>query len=148
MGYTFRNDGVTAQLNNAVFNGSPMEQARAAARQVGAEMFVDDDTLILCPSGGGKQGNAVKLSKKTGMIGYPVINNEGVEIKALYNPAFKLGGLIEVESIVPKASGTWRIIKLSHELHAFCPEGGPWFSQMTAFLPDEDPEKAKKEKGK
>ena len=146
MGYAFRNDGVSSQVVNAVFNGSPMEQARAAARQVGAEMWVDDNTLILSPSGGGKRGNAVKLSKDTGMLGYPVITNEGVEVKALYNPAFKLGGLIQVESIVPKASGTWRIIKLSHELHAFCPDGGPWESKMTAFLPDEDPEKAKSSK--
>ena len=145
MGYSFRDDGVTTQLKNAVFNGSPMEQARAAARQVGAELFLDDGVLILSPSGGGKQGNAVKLSKTTGMLGYPILNNEGVEIKALYNPAFKLGGLIEVESIVPKASGTWRIIKLSHELHAFCVGGGPWESKITAFLPDEDPEKAKSE---
>ena len=147
MGYAFRDDGVTAQVKNAVFNGSPMEQARAAARQVGAELILDDGVLILSPSGGKKdQSNAVKLSKETGMLGYPVLNNEGVEIKALYNPAFKIGGFVEVESIVPKASGTWRIIKLSHELNAFCTSGGPWESKITAFLPNEDPPKKSESK--
>lgn len=141
MGYAFQNDGVTTQLSNAVFNGSPVAQARAAARQIGAELIIDDDTLILSPSGGagtmaaGGRGNAVLLNKETGMLGYPVLSNEGVEVKSLYNSAFRLGGLVKVESIVPKASGTWRIIKLTHDLAAFDPSGGPWESQMTTYYP-------------
>lgn len=141
MGYAFKNEGVKTQLNNAVFNGSPMEQARSAARQVGAELLLDDGVLILTPSGGVKKGNAVLLNKNTGLLGYPTITNEGVEISALYNPAFKLGGYIKLESIVPKATGEWRIVKLSHELNAFCTGGGPWKSKMTLFLPNEEPPK-------
>lgn len=140
-GLTFQNDGVTAQLNNAIFNGSPVAQARAAARQIGAELIIDDDVMFLSPAGGagkkagGGRGNAVRLAKDTGLLGYPVLTNEGVQLKALYNPAFRLGGLVQVESIVPKASGTWRIIKLTHELTAFDAKGGPWESQMTTYYP-------------
>lgn len=140
-GFTFQNDGVTTQLNNAIFNGSPVAQARAAARQIGAELIIDDDVMILSPAGGagtkagGGRGNAVLLSKTTGMLGYPVLSNEGIQLQALYNPAFRLGGLVRVESIVPKASGTWRIIKLTHDLAAFDPKGGPWKSQMTTYYP-------------
>lgn len=146
-GFSFQNDGVTAQLSNAIFNGSPVTQARAAARQVGAELIIDDGVMILSPAGGagekagGGRGNAVLLNKNTGMLGYPVISSDGIQIKALYNPAFCLGGLVEVESIVPKASGTWRIIKLSHDLCAFDPKGGPWESSMTTFYPDEQQKK-------
>lgn len=141
VGFTFQNDGVSAQLNNAIFNGSPVAQARAAARQIGAELIIDDDVMILSPAGGagknagGGRGNAVLLNKDTGLLGYPVLSNEGVQLKALYNPAFRLGGLVEVESIVPKASGTWRIIKLTHDLAAFDAKGGPWESQMTTYYP-------------
>lgn len=141
-GFSFQNDGVTAQLSNAVFNGSPVAQARAAARQIGAELIIDDGVMILSPAGGagekagGGRGNAVLLNKESGLLGYPVLTNEGVQLKALYNPAFQLGGLVQVESIVPKASGTWRIIKLTHELAAFDAKGGPWESQMTAFYPE------------
>lgn len=140
-GFTFQNDGVSAQLNNAIFNGSPVAQARAAARQIGAELIIDDDVMILSPAGGagknagGGRGNAVLLTRDTGLLGYPVLSNEGVQLKALYNPAFRLGGLVEVESIVPKASGTWRIIKLTHDLAAFDAKGGPWESQMTTYYP-------------
>ncbi len=140
-GFTFQNDGVSAQLRNAVFNGSPVAQARAAARQIGAELIIDDDVMLLSPAGGagekagGGRGNAVLLNKDGGLLGYPVLTNEGVQLKALYNPAFRLGGLVTVESIVPKASGTWRIIKLTHDLAAFDARGGPWESQMTAYYP-------------
>lgn len=136
MGYEFRNEGVTARISNAVFNGSPMAQARSAARQAGIELLLDDGVLTICPRGGeGKQGNAVLLNKSTGLLGYPVLSSEGVEVKSLYNPAFRLGKLIRLESIVPRASGTWRIIKLAHELEAFNPSGGPWQSTMTTFYP-------------
>lgn len=141
-GYTFKNNGVTTCLSNAVFNGSPVSQARAAAKQIGAELIIDDDVMILSPSGGtyagdtsGSSGNAVLLNKNTGLIGYPVLTNEGVEVKSLYNPAFRLGSLVKIESVVPRASGTWRIIKLSHELTAFDPKGGPWESRLTTFYP-------------
>lgn len=141
LGLTFQNDGVTASLRNAVFSGSPVAQARAAARQIGAELIIEDDVMLLSPAGGageqagGGRGNAVLLNKTTGLLGYPAMSNEGIEIKALYNPAFRLGGLVKVESIVPKASGTWRIIKLTHDLAAFDPKGGPWESHMTTFYP-------------
>lgn len=136
MGYEFRNDGVTAALQNAVLCGSPMAQARSAAKQVGAELIIDDNVMILAPSGGNQSaGDAVLLNKDTGLISYPSLTNEGVEAKSLYNPAYRLGGLVKIESIVPKASGTWRIIRLAHELEAFSPSGGQWQSTMTTFYP-------------
>lgn len=136
-GYSFRNDGVTENLQNAVLNGSPIAQARAAARQINAELIIDDNVVILSPRGGKKdtEKNAVLLNKDSGMIGYPTITNEGLQLKSLYNPAYQLGSLVKVESIVPHASGIWRIIKLTHDLAAFDPSGGPWFSEMTTFYP-------------
>lgn len=136
-GLQFQNDGVSAQLNNAIFNGSPVAQARAAASQVGAELIIDDNVMILSPAGGagekakGQRGNTVVLNKNSGLFGYPVFSSEGIQVKALYNPAFCLGGIVKLESIVPKATGLWRIVKLSHNLVAHDPKGGTWQSEMT-----------------
>ena len=52
MGYGFRNDGVSSSVSNCVFNGSPLQQARACAKHVGAELILDDNVLILSPKGG------------------------------------------------------------------------------------------------
>lgn len=148
MGLQFQNDGVQTQLKNAVFNGSPLEQAHAAARQVGAEMCIDDDTIFISPKGGAKmsgdsapeaqggRGNAVLLNKNSGLLGYPTLSNEGVAVKCLYNPAFRMGGLVKLESVVPKASGTWRITKVTHDLTAFDPSGGTWESQLQLYYPN------------
>lgn len=132
IGYSFINQGVTSSLRNAVLNGSPMEQAINAAKQVGAQLLVNDSTMTLLHANEALSGNAVLLSKSTGMIGYPTFNNEGIVVKSIYNKAFKFNGLVKVESIVPKATGVWRITKLTHNLSAFNSQGGQWVSEIEA----------------
>lgn len=132
IGYSFINQGVTSSLRNAVLNGSPMEQAINAAKQVGAQLLVNDTTMTLLNANEALSGNAVLLNKETGMIGYPTFNNEGIIVKSLYNNAFKFNGLVKVESIVPKATGIWRITKLTHNLSAFNSQGGQWISEIEA----------------
>lgn len=132
-GYAFENKGVTASVKNAVFNGSPIEKAQAVARQVGAELIIDDNTFVLLPWDKGRSGdNAVKMSADAGMLGYPSFGADGISVKCLYNPALELGGLIEVDSVVPGASGTWKITKLTHNLAANSRNSGNWFSEMDA----------------
>lgn len=132
IGYSFINQGVTSSLRNAVLNGSPMEQAINAAKQVGAQLLVNDSTMTLLTANEALSGNAVLLTKNTGMIGYPTFNNEGIVVKSIYNNAFKFNGLVKVESIVPKATGVWRITKLTHNLSAFNSQGGQWVSEIEA----------------
>ena len=133
-GYAFENKGVNSSVKNAVFNGSPIEKAYAVARQVGAELIIDDNKFVLLPYDKGRQeeGNAVLLNPETGMLGYPSFNNDGISVKCLYNPALELGGMVKVESVVPGASGVWKITKLSHELSAYGRQAGSWYSQIEA----------------
>lgn len=132
----FENQGVSATIKDSVFFGSPIEQARQAATQVGAELVIDDEKMYLIPNGASVKGGTVpKLSATTGLLGYPVMTQNGIECKAIYDPAFRFAGLIEIESAVPKTSGQWRIIKLSHNLAANLPNTGNWESSMTAYYP-------------
>lgn len=133
-GYSFENKGVSSSVKNAVFNGSPIEKAYSIARQVNAELLIDDGKFVLLPydKGRNEAGNAVLLTPETGMLGYPSFNNDGVSVKCLYNPALELGGMVKIESIVPGASGVWKITKLSHELAAYGRQSGSWYSQIDA----------------
>lgn len=131
----FENNGVDVYIKNCVFNGSPIHQAQQCAKQIGAELILDDDTAILMWSGSTRKGNAVLLKSGTGLIGYPTITQNGVEFKAIFNPDFKFAGLVQLETVVPKASGTWRIIQLTHNLTANDPSGGVWESRITGFYP-------------
>jgi hypothetical protein len=127
-GYSFRNEGVSASVNNAVFNGSPMDKIQAMARQVGAELLIDDNQIIIMPAGGARAGAVPLLADDSGLNGYPTFSNEGISCKCLYRPDLEIGGLFVVKSIVPRASGTWKITKLSHSLSAYQPDGGEWQS--------------------
>ena len=134
-GMTFKNEGVTTQIRNSVFTGSPIEQARQAAQQIGAELIIDDEQMILVKNGASRKGNVPVLSAESGLLGYPVMTQNGIECKAIFNPDFRFAGLIEINSIVPKTSGQWRIIKLSHSLSSNLPSGGAWESSITAYYP-------------
>ena len=132
MGYEFKNEGVTTRMKNCILNGSPMAKARAAANQAGAVLIVDDKQLILMPKNSERKGTTVKLTKTTGLLDYPKFNNDGIQLTAIFNKNFQLGGTIEVESIVPKATGVWKIVKMTHTLAANSPDNGKWQTEIEA----------------
>ena len=138
-GFSFINQGNTSSLENCVFSGSPMEQAQQAAKQIGAEIVFDDDqAILLAPDGnrdGMKKGSMFLLNKDTGLLGYPTISQNGVELRTIFNPAFKFASCFELQSTVPKTSGIWRITKLTHKLSANDPKNGTWESAITGFYP-------------
>lgn len=134
-GFTFKNEGVTSSIKNAVFTGSPVNQARQAANQVGAELIIDDDLMILMADGKSRKGTVPVLSATSGMIGYPVMTQNGIDVKAIFNPDFRFAGLVEIQSVVPKCTGQWRIIKLTHTLDSNMPNSGKWESAITAYYP-------------
>lgn len=131
MGYSFTNQGCSASLKNSYIEGSPLEKIWKIAKEVGAGLIVDDREVILLPSDEeAREGDAVLLSPETGMIGYPTFSSDGIKIKCLFNPDLLQGGLVKVETVVPKASGIWKITKLSHSLSAFT--DGQWLSEIEA----------------
>lgn len=134
-GFTFRNEGVTAGLSNSVFSGSALMQAQTAADQIGAELIYDDNEAVLMPTGAVISGESVTLSAQTGLLGYPVLNQQGIEIKTIFNPAARFGGAVVLESSVPKASGTWKITKLTHKISANQPSDGEWETAITGTDP-------------
>lgn len=131
-GYSFDNQGVEASVQNAWFPGSPIEKMTKLARDIGCELLIDDGAVVTMPAGQARAGNAVLLSADTGLIGYPTFNQDGISCRCVYNPDLQQGGLIKVESIVPRASGTWKITKLTHNLSAYNPDGGPWDTEVEA----------------
>jgi hypothetical protein len=131
-GYTYSNEGVTSSVQNAWFPGSPIDKAQKLARDVGCELIIDDGEAVVLPAGQARSGNTVLLTKDTGLIGYPTFTQDGISCRCIFNPGLVYGGLIKVESIVPKATGAWRITKLTHNITAYTPGGGNWESQIEA----------------
>ena len=128
-GFGFINEGVSDSVQNATYNGSPVTKAQAVADEIGAELLIDDENMTLLPWDK-TRGEAVVVSANSGMIGYPSFNGDGIECDCFYNPKLQLAGQIKVESIVPKATGYWKIIKLTHRLSAYT--SGEWKSHIAA----------------
>lgn len=138
MGYSFKNAGVTTQVQNCIFNGSPLQKLRVLSEQYHIETIIDDGEIIIQPSGEvRKTGTIPYLTEESGLAGYPAFTDKGISLVALYNPDFKFGGLVRVKSIVPRASGEWKITKLTHSVSAY-EKNGEWFSEIEGSWTGED----------
>lgn len=135
-GYNFINEGVTESVKNSTYNGSPVQKAQEVADEVGCELLIDDETWTIQPWDK-PRGDAVLLKAESGMIGYPSFTQDGISVECFYNPRLQLGGQIKIESIVPRASGHWKITKLSHDLAAYT--NGRWISKIDGmYLPEDE----------
>jgi len=143
-GFNFVNSGVTESVKNATFNGSPVQKAQAVADEVGCELLMDDETWTIQPWDK-PRGDAVLLKADSGMIGYPSFTQDGISVECFYNPRLQLGGQIKIESIVPRASGYWKITKLSHDLAAYTQ--GRWVSRIDGMYLPENAEESEEESG-
>jgi hypothetical protein len=124
-GFGFINNGVSATVRNTTFNGSPIEKAQQLAREINKELIIDDENFIL-QEWNQPQGEAVVISPESGLIGYPSFTSDGISAKSFFIPALKFGGQIKLETVLPRASGFWKITNLSHQLSAYT--NGEWSS--------------------
>lgn len=142
-GCTLENKGVNASVKNVVYRGSPVDKAKTLARDVGIDLIIDDGKFIITPNGQAVDGNAVLVDPKHGLLGYPAFGNDGIEFNMIFDPNVKIGGLVKIESIVPRASGIWKVTKITTKLEAYVPNGGSWNSSVSATWVQEESNDAK-----
>lgn len=126
-GFGFINNSITASVQNTTYNGSPVEKAQQCANEIGVELLMDDENWTI-QAWDNPRGDAVVLNPSCGLTGYPSFTSDGVSCRCFYNPKLKLGGQVKIESIVPRASGYWKITRLTHALSAYT--NGEWTSSI------------------
>lgn len=144
MGCTFINRGVAVKLRNTCWVGGPREQAQQIADAARIALIVDDGEMVIAPPGRMRQDDGADTPvwrDSTGMFGYPSFSNDGIAARGLYEPKCRLGGPIRIESIVPRASGLWRITALSHTLKSNYPGADAWETQVKATYPGQQKDK-------
>jgi hypothetical protein len=133
MGFTFENNGVSVQLSNPYFPGTALAQARACARAADIYMIIDRGVLAIWPKNSARTGGDIPvISDTTGKVGYPTFSSNGLGLITLFNALLKPGGLVQVQSALTPACGTWKLTEASHTLESETPNG-QWFTRILAF---------------
>lgn len=130
--FAFVNGGANAVLAGPPYlHGSLVDQLDTACQMAGCDYYIANDTVTITPRGQPIEGipPSVRLTKDTGLIQSPVYGNGGLNVTALYNPAFDNGVPIDIESIVPQATGRWFPFSMTHSLEQLVPNG-KWHTDM------------------
>lgn len=134
-GKRFTNCGVQASLTDCVLNGDPIAKMRTIADAVGADLVIDDDEVVLIPQSKPRVSDSgvPLISAETGMIGYPTFSGQGISVSMFFKPELQIGAAVRIESIVPYASGTWKIVSLSHDLSVNNPSASSWTTSINGM---------------
>lgn len=127
-GFEYQNDGVQATVSDMTVYGDPITKMKTVANAAGADIIFDDDKTIVVPKDGVRraEGGVPVVSADTGMIGYPTFTNTGIQCRTFFRPELRVAAAVSVQTIVPHASGVWKITQLQHSLSAHNPGASSW----------------------
>jgi len=102
---------------NYLYNGPRAKQIQKLSSVGDIDAYIDDDTLIVKDKGKALKGQVMLISKDTGMVGTPVLDEKGGKVRVMFDPNIKLGQGIEIRSDVNKAAnGQYVIYAMSGSL--------------------------------
>lgn len=97
-----------------------------------ADWSIQDGQIVVLPKTHAlKNDEGFILSQSTGMVGSPRKSTTGIEVDALLNPHFKIGGLVRIESIIKSNNGDYKITKITHsgDIH-----GNTWNTHLVCEI--------------
>ncbi|MFA4992752.1 MAG: hypothetical protein WC571_02175 [Candidatus Omnitrophota bacterium] len=135
MGMDFEDNGVESILMDAYYHGTGIEQAKEIAKHYNFDCNYDNNTMLISPKGKPRKGTAPLLNKESGLVGYPSFSANGIVFTALYDPAIRFMGAVQIDGGVPvpggdrnnPSIGTWMVYKLVTVLESEMPRG-QWFN--------------------
>jgi hypothetical protein len=134
-GFTLRNNGAHAVLNNQAVYGSALDQIERIAEAAGfAWKWDGKSTFYIWPAeNGAVDSTIVRIGPNTTpqLVNYPQYWQQGIIVTSLFNPEVQVGRRMEVTgSVLTKANGLWRIVGVQDDLTTML-DKGPWFTTAT-----------------
>lgn len=120
---TLTNVDVTAVLKDPYIIGSPYQQILSVVNS--ARCFVDFSysDIYISQTNSPRSNDVIKISPKTGLIGFPTYFGTYLTIKTYYNPTYRAGDRVKLETYLPLASGDYTIGAIIHNLSCKLPNG-------------------------
>lgn len=128
-GYRMENSGVSVQTTDPYLTGTTLQQLQKIARTGNFNCVIDNDAIAIWPIDGSRDGEELLFSPDTGLVGYPMRTENGVELTALFNPSVVFGSVVTIESSLTPANGRWTVFRVVHDLEAETPNG-KWFTTL------------------
>lgn len=128
-----------------VMYGMARRHMRDAAEATGSSWSIQDGKSQVVSVQGYLPGEAVILTSATGLIGQPEQTNEGIKVRSLLNPRFRVGGRIRLDNSSIKEyrteikvgafnkaprlddDGLYRILAIDHRGDT---RGGDWYADL------------------
>ena len=148
----------SAPRGRAIY-GMARSTLRDVTKSTDTSWHVEDGSLKIMPAVGYRSDEAVVLTSATGMIGIPQQTPDGIVVRALLNPKFRIGGKLQIANkdiqqarvgtsvqektgaaFLPRISedGFYRILLVQHRGDT---RGEEWFSDLICIAGD-DPQTA------
>lgn len=128
--WTFTNGGADGVLSNPYFYGTLWDQLAQACAAAHADFYAQGDEILIVPAGRPRPSlPVVILTPESGLMGYPMFERSGLNVNALFSPAFLCGTPLEIQSDIPQAVGRWFPYSLFHILESRTPRGS-WMTQL------------------
>lgn len=131
MGFNFINYGVTGTIDNVNLVGSSYTKVQQLAKKTSVNIQIDDNVLSIFSNNFAGKPTLLNLSSGNGLLGYPTFSDRGINFYCEYNPLITLQAIVNVTSIVPKATGKWRVFSIKHTLQAMA--DGDFYSFVQTF---------------
>lgn len=135
MGKSLVNNGVTGKMVNPYYSGAALDQLKAVAHDARINCDIDDANMAITiwPPDKGRNDLYPLVSKKTGMVGYPMFTQNSVAVQMLFDPTMVFGQIIQIESDLLPASGAYQICAVTHNIESEMPDG-EWFTRIESGL--------------
>lgn len=116
-GIRLRMEANDKTVSNYCFNGPLAKQVNKLEMVGDIDVYVDDDHLVVKNLGKALLGQSRVVSMQTGMVGVPMLTEKGVRVRTLYDPMYKVGMALDIQSEINKAAnGQYVVFNMSYLL--------------------------------
>ncbi len=116
---TFQNVDVDDELDNPVLVGGSTDQILNLSKKLGVQAKIDSGSLIVAKRNTPLYKGILKIGKDSGLLNYPTLDEKGINFRMRFNKNIRFGSIVDISTIVPKASGLWRIYSIEYNLENY-----------------------------
>lgn len=133
-------------------------QARQLSKTLGARWFINQGKVVILPLDSYRDtGEIAVLTGETGLVGWPIATENGIEFTCLINPKIQIGARVQLDNrliqqtnvlsqgfpsrgsvsfpALTSTDGLYRVLVLNYEGDT---RGGPWYAKCVALALNPD----------